>query len=314
MSLNKKEEIDYEEYENLKQSRFKQQKLPGWRFLPSLFNAMSFFFSVGILSLGVGIPLFIFSGEIIKYEIDFNNSNWKTLNINKKMKADIMVYYKVYNFYQNNRRYMYSKSLDQLYGTNFSVEEMKNRHECDPIVTNEDLGEIIYLKKNLNKSDIAIPCGLIARSFKLFNETYTLKYINGTNITINSKNISRKYDRERYKNPINSRKQWLDIEDEHFMVWMRISPFSNFTKLYGRIEEDIEENSTINVSITHGEYYNEQEYNQSGIHKTLILTTVNSFGVNNNELAFTFGSVGALCIILGIIFFFAFKFQDKKDR
>lgn len=313
MSLNKKEEIDYEEYESLKQSRFKQQKLPGWRVLPSMFNAMSFFFSIGILCIGVGIPLFIFSDEIVRYEIDFSNSSCTNLNITKKMKANIMVYYKVYNFYQNNRRYMYSKSLDQLCGKNFSVKEMRNRHECDPIVTNKDLG-IDNKTKKFNDDDIAVPCGLVAKSFKLFNDTYTLQYTNGTNIKINSTNIARKYDRENYKNSINPSSQWLDIEDEHFMVWMRIAPFSNFTKFYGRIEEDIDKGSSINVCITHGIYYDKEEYNQSEINKTLILTTVNSFGVSNNELAITFGGVGALCIILGIIFIFAFKFQDKKDR
>ena len=85
-------------------------------------------------------------------------------------------------------------------------------------------------------------------------------------------------------------------------------------KIKGRIEEDIDKGSSINGCITHGIYYDKEEYNQSEINKTLILTTVNSFGVSNNELAITFGGVGALCIILGIIFIFAFKFQDKKDR
>ena len=120
MSSKQKEDADYEEYESLKQSKFKQQKLPGWRHYPSMFNAILFFFSIGILSIGIGVALFLFSEDIVEEEIDYynNNKSWVAHNISKDMKADIMVYYKVYNFYQNNRRYAVSKSFSQLKGEN----------------------------------------------------------------------------------------------------------------------------------------------------------------------------------------------------
>jgi len=46
-------------------------------------------------------------------------------------------------------------------------------------------------------------------------------------------------------------KQWLNMEDEHFIVWMSMMPFNNFRKKWGRIEEDLVEgyyNLTINNS------------------------------------------------------------------
>ena len=58
--------------------------------------------------------------------------------------------------------------------------------------------------------------------------------------------------------------QWLDLEDEHFMVWMRPAPFANFSKLYGRINQDIEKVSVINVSIVYGDYFDKEEFNKSG--------------------------------------------------
>ena len=140
MSNNKKEEIEYEEYEKLKQSPFKQQKLPGWRILPSRFHAILYFFSIGILCLGIGIALILAAEENIQYEEYFNDKTYVTFNITKKMKTDIMVYFKVYNFYQNNRRYAVSKSFSQLKGENITLKEMKNKHDCDPVITNKQMG------------------------------------------------------------------------------------------------------------------------------------------------------------------------------
>ena len=84
MSNNKKEEIEYEEYEKWKQSSFKQQKLPGWRILPSRFHAILYFFSIGILCLGIGIALILAAEENIQYEEYFNDKTYVTFNITKK--------------------------------------------------------------------------------------------------------------------------------------------------------------------------------------------------------------------------------------
>jgi hypothetical protein len=42
--------------------------------------------------------------------------------------------------------------------------------------------------------------------------------------------------------------QWIDDEDEHFIVWMQMESFSDFQKLYGRIESDLSP-GTLTVSI-----------------------------------------------------------------
>ena len=321
MSYNKKEEMDEEEYENLKQSRFKQQKIPGWRILPSMFHAVLFFFSVGILCLGIGIALIFISEENNHKEEFFNNKTFVIFNITKKLKADIMVYYKVYNYYQNNRRYLSSVSYDQLYGENISLNDMKKRHECNPIITNKDMGisQSIF-GETLNESELAIPCGLMAKSFKLFNNSFKFILINGPNynkkdnntIEVNTTNIARQYDRKKYKNSFNMKAQWLDLRDEHFMVWMRPAPFSNFSKLYGRINKDIENGSIIRVEMQPGFYFEQKEYNRSGANVSIILTTTNYFG--GKEISISFIGFGVLCIILGIIFIVAFQCSNKKNK
>lgn len=323
MAYNKKEEMDYEEYENLKQSRFKQQKIPGWRILPSMFYAILYFFSVGILCLGIGIALILISEEIIYKQEFFNNNTYVIFNITKKMKSDIMVYYKVNNYYQNNRRYISSKSYDQLYGENITLDDMIKRHDCDPIITNKDMGinESVF-NKPLDEKELAIPCGLMAKSFKLFNNSYIFEYIKGPNfnensdniIEVNTTNIARKFDRKKYNNSFNIKKQWLDLKDEHFMVWMRPSPFANFSKLYGRINQDIEKGNVIKVTMQPGKYFNKEEYIKSGANLSIILTTTNYFGGENKELSYSFAGFGLLCIIFGILFIVAFKCSYKKDK
>ena len=323
MAYNKKEEMDYEEYENLKQSRFKQQKIPGWRILPSMFHAILYFFSVGILCLGIGIAFILISEENIHEEKFFNNNTYVIFNITKKMKSDIMVYYKVYNYYQNNRRYLSSRSFDQLFGQNITLRDMTKRHDCDPIITNKDMGikESVF-NLSLDEDDLAIPCGLMAKSFKLFNNSYIFELIDGPNydqnsnnfIEINRTNIARKFDRKKFNNSFNIKKQWLDIKDEHFMVWMRPAPFANFSKLYGRINHDIEKGSVIKVTRLPGKYFDKEEYIKSGANLSIILTTTNYFGGENKELSYSFAGFGLLCIIFGIVFIVAFECNDKKDK
>ena len=43
-------------------------------------------------------------------------------------------------------------------------------------------------------------------------------------------------DKDKYKNFDDYEKsQWLDMTNEHFLVWMRTAPLPQFRKLWGRI-------------------------------------------------------------------------------
>ena len=77
-----------------------------------------------------------------------------------------MVYYQLDGFYQNHRRYVKSKSDDQLNGKDISYEAMKDSQDCDPVITNKDMDKTTSVEGNaLNETDVAIPCGLIAKSY-----------------------------------------------------------------------------------------------------------------------------------------------------
>jgi hypothetical protein len=91
----------------------------------------------------------------------------------------------------------------------------------------------------LNGTDVANPCGLIAKS--IFNDNYTLYDPTGAGIFINETGIANEFDRQyMYKRDANyTYTQWLDVEDEHFMVWMKTETFPYFKKMWGKINNDL---------------------------------------------------------------------------
>jgi hypothetical protein len=167
------EEILDKEFEALKNSKFKQQKLPSWRPVPTITSTTLTFLFFGIAFIVIGIVVISFSNKIVEksvqYDIDCkNNTNCELpLKITEDMEGTIMVYYQLNNFYQNHRRYVQSKSSNQLLGQHMSVADLKT--ECDPIVTMADLGlDKSYDGVPIPATEPANPCGLIAKS--LFND------------------------------------------------------------------------------------------------------------------------------------------------
>lgn len=116
---------------------------------------------------------------------------------------------------------------------------------CSPVVYNSDLWVTKSVKGlDLKPNDVAFPCGIMARSF--FNDSFTVYKLkeDGTRdsllpINVTSEGIAWSDDKKyKYKNlptsEMNSR-QWLDIEDERFIVWMRAAPTYNFRKLWAKV-------------------------------------------------------------------------------
>lgn len=147
--------------------------------------------------------------------------------VTEEMQQPIFVYYQLTNFYQNHRRYVKSRDYKQLMGYEEGddawVPQTKEdvSSSCDPIITNENLANmgIKYYAWNsegtwgyaentpLVADDIAVPCGLIAKS--MFNDTYAF-YSDAdltTPIDINQNGIAWKSDVE-YK--FGNSKDWME--------------------------------------------------------------------------------------------------------
>lgn len=151
--------------------------------------------------------------------------------------------------------------------------------------------------KKLDPEGPAIPCGLVAKS--IFNDTFKLMK-DGSEIKMSEKNIAWASDLEHKFSNIEDGPgswqdiQWHDMEDEHFIVWMRTAGLPTFRKLYGRIEQDLAPGKyEVEVS-------NQFEVRPFKGKKSLVLATGNVLGGKNYFLAISFLAVG------GAAMFFAF--------
>ena len=318
-----REDAENEEYERLKNSKFKQQKLPGWRPVPTITSTTIIFFCFGVVFIVLGVIILIFSNKIVevpyRYDEECKKQNPEEciiqLEIKKDMDKKIMIYYQLNGFYQNHRRYVKSKSDDQLNGKYISLAQMKDSQDCDPAITNKQMNKNTSIDngKPLDPDDVAVPCGLIAKSY--FNDNFTnwtiIDDLENTSFAPNEKDIAWKADKElKYKNSDNITKQWIDMTDEHFIVWMRPAGLPNFRKLWGRIDDRNLKKGT-KVQVTIHDRFDVSSFNGK---KYLILSTVNAFGGKNSFLGISYIVLGGISIILAVVFIIGYNIHSKKNK
>ena len=313
----RKEDIEDLIYYKLKNDRFKQQRLPAWRPVPTLCSIIIFYVSFALVFVSLGIVVLVYSSEIVTVEIPYNNICEKQkkkyeictvdAQINKDMKPPIMVYYKLEGFFQNHRRYVKSRSIEQLLGNSWA-----DKGDCTPVITNSQMGfeenrsSISENKEDtLSSGETAVPCGLIAKTY--FNDSFKF-FRENKEIQVNQNNIAFPKDKELYKNA-KKEKQWIDIEDEHFLVWMRPAGLPNFRKLWGRIETDIKKGDKIEIEIE-----NNYDVEKNIFGKSIVLSTTNEFGGKNTFLGVSFIVVGIISLLLGIAFPLLIYQKNKNEN
>jgi hypothetical protein len=219
----------------------------------------------------------------------------------------VMVYYQLENFYQDHRKYIKSKSINQLKGKVLNFTDIEE--DCTPITKVKDLGINTTLGGIvLNPESVANPCGLMPKS--LFNDRYWLFNKNGESIFINETDIAWESDKNgRYKRAPNYKDiQWTDVEDEHFMVWMRPAGIPDFRKLWGRI----------NTQLTPGKYNltvsNKFQVASFSGKKSFVLSTVSVLGGKNNFLGVAYLVVGCICLLMALLFWVGHKNYNNKNN
>jgi len=296
-------------YERIKDSAFKQQRLPAWRPVPTILSLVIVLLIFGIVFIVLGIILLVYSNKIKSVELDYTNCGnvsfcSKTINISETIEGPVFVYYQLNGFFQNSRRYVKSKNIKQLQG-----DEISDKDDCSPVIYNKDmdLGDKQSLNNtSLSPNDVAIPCGLMAKTF--FNDSYAFS-INGTELFVNETGIAFGKDRDLFKKNYNMDKQWMDLTNEHFIVWMRPSGLPNPKKLWGRIDQDLESGTQIEVIINNN--YNVNFYDGK---KKIILSNANKFGGKNKVLGISYIIVGGISLVFAILFPIGYKLQLGKEK
>ena len=300
-------------YETLKKSKFRQQKFPGWRPLPTISCITIIFISAGVFFIIFGIFILIFTGQIKEFKFRYDlfcaekrrhsEKCEMSLSIPETMKKPIFIYYQINDLRQNHRFYMENKSNKQLKGEEVSKEDLEKSNECDGALYNKDFDFLDPDK--YPEDDVAFPCGLIAKSF--FRDNFTLWQMSGKEINVTTEEIANKKDRDDLSNVGLKDSQWLDVTDEHFIIWKRIAPFENPRKLWGKIEgDDISSGSSVIVTIDDKNYHSFEKY--------IILSTRNVFGGKSSFLGILYIVFGAVCLISAVIFINVYNYFHKKAK
>eukprot|EP00347_Sterkiella_histriomuscorum_P023074 403336051 len=225
------------------------------------------------------------------------------------------IYYELENFYANHRKFVKSRSFKQLAGKDASDLETS----CTPITTFWDLYDTMSKDKlqklsqmtsadmNQYLSQQAYPCGLIGKY--IFNDTYQIiKSVSRKVVKIDETNIAHDVDRN-YRFKARNKDSYIDIENEHTMVWYQMESFSNFIKLYGHINTQLKVNETY-IFIIEDNY---QMDNFDG-KKYIYLSEVNDFGGKNLFLGIALLVMSGVVVILMAVLTVCYCYKVKSKE
>lgn len=288
---------------------FTQQLLQAWRPRPTLKCAITVYTVIGLIFFAFGIAIIVLTNQVYevsnRYDQQAPAGPSSVFNVSftlaQNMTGPVYLFYQLNSFYQNHRRYIKSMSTSQMRGNDLDASSVS---DCDPVIYNANLSQ--WQKsaiKNYNDSAVAIPCGAAARAY--FNDTFSLIAPNGTLYEFSSNGIAWSDDKNyKFKN-IDINRQWIDMTNERFINWMKISPFSNFRKTWGVLQADLPAGD---YKMMIRNYWNSSLF---GGEKWFVLSQTNAFGGRNEFLAYSYIAVGALSILLAMIFSIR-KFKRPK--
>ncbi|EGR30785.1 ligand-effect modulator 3 LEM3 family protein, putative [Ichthyophthirius multifiliis] len=279
---------------------FLNTALRKWKFNSKYNRNLKLFSALFLFFLTFGIIFIVYYFKIVEYKKrydDYCQLNDQTckfqLKIDQNMEQPIFFYYEIDNFYQTHRKFYQSKDVLQLRGEVRSISQLS---DCEPYVTNKQMGKKTSITgKELIQDEAANPCGLIAKTY--FNDTYKLYKIvdgqkNPLKIDIDENDIAWDVDKNyNYKLNTNQDSMWLNVTNEHFMVWMRTSGMGRFKKLWGRIKQNLEVGDYI-IEVQNN--YDVKVFNGQ---KSFIMTTTSAFGQKNPVLIVAYFSGAFVCLV-----------------
>lgn len=272
-------------------SDFQQQNLKAWQPLLTPGWVYGTFFIIGCIFIPIGLVIKVESDTVVQTKsVKYTSDGYVSIEIPEDMEPPIYFYYELDNFYQNHRRYVKSRSDEQLMGR-----ANPKTDSCNPLETDTDSDKVLY------------PCGLIAMSY--FNDEFTDPHIKGraddsnATITWTEEGISWPSDEKKFQLPEggdypDTVKTYPDVTDEPFKVWMRTAALPKFKKLRYIIKD---------TTLNKGEVFKvkiKSNFNVTADGKKFVLLSTTSWlGGKNDFLGFAYIGVGSFCIFLALCFF-----------
>lgn len=277
----------------------KSFKLTQWRTLVTPRAMVTTLFVFSILFFALGTTFKLIENNQVFYEFRYDEicrnkpACTITIEIDKEMRGNIVLLYKLYDFYQNQRRIQGSRNYDQLKGKFVPYNELTS---CDPAISKD---------KSTDPKDVYLPCGLMALNF--FNDSY--HFANESLAGFSDQNIALSSDRKNLFAPLNPRyKQGIRIlqnnihfpneqTNEHFIVWMRTAAMPKFLKVYSKCVDCVISpgNYTLEIAMQ----YPESQYKAQ---RSIVLTTTGNLGSGSNFIWVSYIIVGGIALIFSAIF------------
>lgn len=274
--------------------RVTQQKLPSWRpLLPTKGAILLCALGGGVLvALGL-IFFFVSQGQ---FEARIRYDDWcrgdvchVEVPLGGRVSGRVEVRYELAGFFQNHRRFSYSRVDEQLMGKFVDFSGMSN---AAPYRSIDD---------SANMSDWLLPCGLFPLS--VFNDSFSV-----SPGEFSEEGLAFEAERERLFQPLSAEYtsgiKWLDnssifpggVQDEHFIVWMRTSFLSRVVKTYSVCDDCALDASSLNITIN-------SRYGTGGFggSKYVVVSSVNGLGSRNSFLGIAYLAGGAVCVIYSLL-------------
>ena len=123
--------------------------MKGWEPVPDYMCHITLFVIFGLLFLAFGITYLVFVVKIVEVRARYDDQPacvvgsacQLKITVPDDMEGPVFFYYELHNFYQNHRRYVNSRNVDQLKGKAVGSDEIEE--DCESVTSMADTGRTV---------------------------------------------------------------------------------------------------------------------------------------------------------------------------